>query len=137
MQMNRRHLLILLMTISVVQQPRETLADDGKEESGNDYSEDDDSDEDEGDEDGEDDAGDDNGGAAGKDHDDALEAVERDGALTLEEFLPHFRRQVKGRIVDVSLSKTGISLIFTVTFVDPEGRVRRQKFNARSGDKIS
>lgn len=150
--MNRRHILLLLLALSVLR-PETAFADDGEDggddggdssgsggdDSGGDDSGDDGGEDNEGsgsggDDDGE--PGDDNGGSGNDDHDSALRAVEADGTLTLEEFLPHFRRQVKGRVVDVSLAQRSGALLFIVTYVDPEGRVRRRRFDARTGNLV-
>lgn len=130
--MDRRHLLLLLL--GLVAAPHSAHADDGEDDDGQD-SGDDGIDSGGGDDTGEDGGGEDdgNGGSDTRDQDSALKAVESDGALTLEEFLPHFRRQVTGRVVDVSLSGNGGRLVFVVTFVDPDGRVRRARFDARTG----
>jgi len=129
--MDRRHLLLLLL--GLVALPHSAHADDGEDDDGEDSG--DDSDSGGGDDTGEDSGGDDdgNGGSGTRDQDSVLKAVESDGALTLEEFLPHFRRQMTGRVVDVSLSGNGGRLVFVVTFVDPDGRVRRARFDAQTG----
>lgn len=147
--MNRRHLLLLLLGLAAWP-PRTAFADDGEDEgdSGEDDSGDDsgvDTSDDGNDGSGGDNGGDGGGGedgegggqdgenGAGGDHDSALKAVEAEGALSLDEFLPQFRRQVKGRVVDVSVKTSGGKPIFIVTFVDPDGRVRRGRFDARTG----
>jgi uncharacterized membrane protein YkoI len=133
--MNRRNLLTLLCALALLQ-PNLAIGEDGEDDGGGD-SDDGGSDDDSGSDDNSE-SGDDheNPDADDGDHDDALRAVETDGALSLEDFLRHFRRQLKGRVVDVSLSRRSDTLIFLVTFVDPDNRVRRQKFNARTGDLI-
>ena len=67
------------------------------------------------------------------DHDDALRGVEDRRALALEELLRRFAEQISGRVVDVSLEKRGDRLTFRVTYVAPDGHVRRARLDAATG----
>ena len=127
--MDRRHLLLLLIGLAALPSTA-VLAEDGGDD-GSDDSSDDSSDD--GGDDGSDGGEDDDGESGSDDHDSALRAVEDDGALSLEQFLPLFRRQLEGRVVDVSLTERRGTLLFVVTFIDPDGRVRRARFDARTG----
>ena len=136
--MDRRHLLLLLIGLAALPSTA-VLAEDGGDDGsddGGDGSGDDSGEEssDDGGDDGSVDGGEDDDGESGSDdHDSALRAVEDDGALSLEQFLPLFRRQLEGRVVDVSLTERRDTLLFVVTFIDPDGRVRRARFDARTG----
>ncbi|MBN9310149.1 MAG: PepSY domain-containing protein [Devosia sp.] len=122
--MDRRHILVLLFALSALPATAALADDDSEDHSGDDSPDDGGSDHDGEDDDGE---------SGGKDHDSVLKAVEDDGALSLEQFLPLFRRQLEGRVVDVSLTERRGALLFVVTFIDPAGRVRRARFDARTG----
>jgi uncharacterized membrane protein YkoI len=67
------------------------------------------------------------------DHDDALRGVEDRRALALEELLRRFAEQISGRVVDVSLEERGDRLTFRVTYVAPDGHVRRARLDAATG----
>lgn len=67
------------------------------------------------------------------DHDDVRRAVEDRRVLDLEELLRRFAQQVDGRVVDVRLENRAKKPVFRVTYVAPNGRVRRAVLDAASG----
>lgn len=67
------------------------------------------------------------------DHDDVRRAVEDRLVLPLEDLLRRFAEQVDGRVVDVKLEHRGKQPTFRVTYVAPDGRVRRARLDATNG----
>lgn len=67
------------------------------------------------------------------DHDDVRRAVEDRRVLPLEDLLRRFAEQVDGRVVDVRLENGGKQPTFRVTYVAPDGRVRRARLDAATG----
>ncbi|MGV3491309.1 MAG: PepSY domain-containing protein [Devosia sp.] len=70
------------------------------------------------------------------DHDDALRAVDQLGILELDDLLRRFAEQIDGRVVDVRLDEDDDEYEFRVTYVAPDGYVRRVTLDAVTGRVI-
>ena len=81
------------------------------------------------DDEGDDDDGDDDD----DDHDHALKGVKDRRILDLEVLLRRFAEQIEGRVVDVRLENGGGTPVFRVTYVAPDGHVRRARLDAATG----
>jgi uncharacterized membrane protein YkoI len=70
------------------------------------------------------------------DHDDALRGVTDQRVLELEDLLRRFAEQIEGKVVDIQLREEDDRLVFRVTYVAPDGHVRRATLDAATGAVI-
>lgn len=69
------------------------------------------------------------------DHDDALRAVETEGAVSLRAVLQAFHSAQEGTVVDVTLLR-GDRLRYRIKYVDGQGRVVFVDYDALSGQPV-
>lgn len=139
--MHRRFVISLLAALIAVQTPALADHDQGRGKSGHGQpglNQQDDDDDGAGGADVDDDDEDNSQSVSASDQDDALDAVARGRAMSLEELIARIDGTIDGEIIDARLIRVNGVLLYEIKVLSPYSQtVSRYYYNARSGQRVS